>query len=140
MKTVLEIIGLLVYANLLEYAIHRWMLHGWLWKQHSGHHNDSSHTVLFVHNLRGALLASLLIGGNALLWAPLGWLPLVVFAFYYFVVLEAAHLIIHRFHIKGHHMTHHADLKEGNWNVVIPFGDWIFGTKIEKKGRSHEQR
>lgn len=131
MKTILEILVLLIYANLLEYAIHRWALHGWLWHQHSGHHNDPEHTVFFVHNLRGVILASLLIGANALLWMPLlGKLPLFVFVFYYFVMLEGAHVLLHRYHVRGHHMTHHADLKDGNWNVWIPLGDWLFRTKI----------
>jgi hypothetical protein len=131
MRTLLEILVLLIYANLAEYAIHRWVLHGWLWHQHENHHKDSEHTVLFVHNFKGALLASLLIGANALLWAPaFGWLPLKVFVFYYFVILEAAHVLIHRLHIWGHHMKHHADLKQGNWNVWIGLGDYLFGTRI----------
>lgn len=131
MKMFLEILILLAYANLLEYAIHRWALHGWLWHQHSGHHGDPEHTVFFVHNLRGVILASILIGVNSLLWAPLlGLLPLLVFLFYYFVMLEGVHVLLHRYHIKGHHMTHHADLKDGNWNVWIPLGDWLFKTKI----------
>jgi hypothetical protein len=126
----IKIIILLIYANIVEYAIHRWMLHGWLWKQHSGHHGDPEHTVFFVHNLRGILLAALLITMNSLIWQFWGWLPLYVFLFYYFVVLELAHWLIHHTHVGKFHMTHHQDLKEGNWNVWIPIGDWLFHTII----------
>jgi hypothetical protein len=60
-----------------------------------------------------------------------GWLPLIVFLIYYFILLEGAHFLIHQFHLKGHHMTHHADLEEGNWNVWLFFGDWLFRTRIK---------
>lgn len=135
MEIIAKIIILFVYANLAEYAIHRWILHGWLWKQHSGHHGDPEHTVLFVHNLRGLLLAALLIGVNSLLWQFWGILPLLVFLFYYFIVLEAVHLFLHRFHVGAHHKVHHQDLKEGNWNVWIPLGDYLFHTRIKNGGK-----
>jgi hypothetical protein len=132
MELLAKILILLVYSNLMEYAIHRWVLHGWLWRQHAPHHNDTEHTVFFVNSLRGVIRATLLISVSSLFWGLLfGWLPLIVFLIYYFVLLEGAHYLIHQFHLKGHHMTHHADLEEGNWNVWLFFGDWLFRTRIK---------
>ena len=126
-----KLFTLFAYANVLEYAIHRWALHGWLWKTHEAHHNGDT-SVFFAKSIKGALTSLGLIGASALLFSFWGWLPLIFFLFYYFVVLEGAHWLIHEKHVSKHHMTHHADLKDGNYNVWLPFGDYLFGTKIRR--------
>lgn len=125
-----KILILLMYSNIMEYAIHRWALHGWLWSRHERHHQDEDRNVFFVRDIGGILTAMSLIGVSSLLFSFWGWLPLTVFSFYYFVLLEGAHWLIHDKRLSKHHMTHHADLKDGNYNVWIPFGDLIFRTKI----------
>ena len=130
MKPFLEILILLMYSNLVEYAIHRWALHGWLWSRHVKHHTDDSTNVFFVRDALGMATALSLIGISGLLFSFWGWLPLLVFAVYYFGFIEAAHFLIHADHLSKHHMVHHADLKDGNYNIWLPFGDYVFGTKI----------
>jgi hypothetical protein len=123
-----------IYSNLMEYAIHRWILHGWLWKQHEPHHADATSTVFFVNSKRGVIRAVGLITSSSLLWGVLigwGWLPLIFFLVYYFLLLEGAHFLIHEYHWRGHHMEHHAEREEGNWNVWIPLGDILFRTRIK---------
>ena len=128
-----EILILFLYANLFEYAIHRWAEHGPLWeKNHKNHHEDPETPSLFAHTWPGILTLAALIGGSGYLFKAWGWLPLAFFLFYYIVLIEGAHYVAHKFHISKHHMTHHADLEDGNYNVWIPIGDILFGTKIEK--------
>ena len=125
-----KIFILLAYSNIMEYAIHRWVLHGWLWSRHVKHHRDENKNVFFVRDFLGVGTALGLIGVSSVLFSFWGWLPLFVLSFYYFVLLEGAHWFIHELRISRHHMQHHADLKDGNYNVWIPLGDWLFGTKI----------
>jgi hypothetical protein len=122
---------LFLYSNLLEYVIHRWAEHGPLWKSHSIHHGDPETPSLFAHTWPGILTLAVLIGGSGYMFKAWGWLPLAFFLFYYVVMIEGAHYVTHKFHISKHHMKHHADLKDGNYNVWIPVGDWIFNTRIK---------
>lgn len=131
MRILLEILILFVYANLAEYCIHRWVLHGWLWKQHEPHHASETSTVFFVNSWRGLFRATFLISVSSVIWGLLfGWLPFFFFLIYYFLLLEGAHFLIHKYHMKGHHLDHHAEIKEGNFNVWIPLGDILFKTRI----------
>jgi len=117
----------------MEYAIHRWAEHGPLWESnHKRHHDDPETPTLFIHSGLGIAGVIALIGLSGLLFSFWGWMPTVFFLFYYVVFIEVAHHVSHRFHISKHHMTHHADLEDGNYNVWIPIGDILFGTKIEK--------
>ncbi len=126
-----KLLILFLYSNLLEYAIHRWAEHGPLWKSHSVHHEDPETPSLFAHTWPGILTLAALIGGSGFLFSGWGWLPLAFFFFYYIILIEGAHYLAHKFHISRHHMTHHADLKEGNFNVFIPLGDILFRTRIK---------
>jgi|SRR5580692_6251231 sterol desaturase/sphingolipid hydroxylase (fatty acid hydroxylase superfamily) len=129
----IHLLILFLYANLLEYAIHRWAEHGPLWESnHQKHHEDPETPTLFLHSAKGVAGLAALIGLSAALFSPWGWLPLAFFLLYYLVIIEAAHYVAHRFHISKHHMRHHADLQEGNYNVWIPLGDILFGTRIKK--------
>src|SRR5271170_3770535 len=122
-----------LYANLLEYAIHRWAEHGPLWEtNHKNHHEDPETPTLFLHTGKGAVALAALITSSAALFSFWGfWSSLIFFLLYYLLVIEGAHYVAHRFHISRHHMKHHADLQEGNFNVWIPLGDFLFGTRIK---------
>lgn len=123
-----------LYANLMEYAIHRWAEHGPFWEgNHKNHHDDPEKPTLFLHRWQGLVGLAVLITLSAALFSLWGfWSSLVFFVMYYVISIEAAHMIAHKFHISRHHMRHHADLKDGNYNVWIPIGDILFGTRIKK--------
>lgn len=128
----LKLFILFLYSNLLEYAIHRWAEHGPMWEgNHKKHHDDPETPTLFVNSSLGIGGLTALIGLSSLLFSFWGWLPLVFFVLYYLLIIETAHYVSHRFHISRHHMAHHADLQDGNYNVWIGIGDWIFNTRIK---------
>jgi sterol desaturase/sphingolipid hydroxylase (fatty acid hydroxylase superfamily) len=129
----LKFLVLFLYSNLLEYAIHRWAEHGPMWESNHKHHHDDPETpTLFLHSAKGVAGLAGLIGLSGLLFSFWGWMPTLFFFLYYVLMIEAAHLIAHRFHISKHHMTHHADLQDGNYNVWVPLGDILCGTRIKK--------
>lgn len=128
----LKLLATFLYSNLLEYAIHRWAEHGPLWEgNHKNHHEDPETPTLFLHSAWGVAGLACIILLSGLLFSFWGWWPLLFFFLYYVLSIEAVHLIAHRFHISKHHMRHHADLESGNYNVWLPLGDWIFGTRIK---------
>jgi hypothetical protein len=133
MLTLCEVVFCLLYGVMFEYLYHRFLLHGPFWKNHAAHHEDPEGPVFFAKTLGGFFKALAIVGLNSLVigWAMGNYLvPLVSFVFYYIVLLEGAHALIHKYHLSKHHMTHHADLKQGNFNVWIDLGDRFFGTKI----------
>lgn len=128
----LKLLVLFLYSNFLEYAIHRWAEHGWMWEgNHKNHHDDPETPTLFLHSAKGVAGLAGLIGLSGLMFSFWGWWPLLFFFLYYALGIELAHLIIHRFHVNKHHMDHHADLESGNYNVWLPIWDFIFGTRIK---------
>jgi Fatty acid hydroxylase superfamily len=132
MMFLLHLLILFFYANLMEYAIHRWAEHGWLWERnHSHHHADPETPSLFAHTWPGVLTLATLVAGSGYLFKAWGWFPLAFFVFYYLMLIEGAHYLIHRWHISWHHKKHHADLVPGNYNVWIPIGDILFRTRIK---------
>jgi hypothetical protein len=150
------LIGLLaglLYANLFEYVLHRFLLHwgsGFLVGRHALHHDSAGApeepryvnfatspwvvVLVFVlnappvfaveHLLRFGMAAGMLVGFTV-----------------YFVAYEEIHW---RFHLGGwlpswlqpamrHHMLHHAGL-DGRYNVFLPLCDWIFHSRSWKRG------
>jgi len=133
LKTILEVAGMFCFANIVEYAIHRWVLHDFLWRRHKTHHARPDKTVLFVRDWKGAVAASALVGVSTYLFREFGWkLALSEFVFYYFALLELPHWLIHQpwTRFGKHHMAHHADVLDGNYNVWFPLGDYLWRTKI----------
>ena len=133
MVTLLHLLVCFLYANLMEYAIHRFAEHGPLWERnHKNHHEDPETPSLFAHTWPGILSLAALIAGSGYLFHWWSWWWTAFFAFYYIVLIEGAHFVAHKFHISRHHMRHHADLQDGNYNVWIPLWDILFGTRIKK--------
>jgi len=131
--TLLHLLVCFLYANIMEYVIHRWAEHGPLWDlNHKNHHEDPETPSLFAHTWPGILSLTALIAGSGYLFHWWSWWWTAFFSFYYVVLIEGAHFVAHRFHISKHHMRHHADLQDGNYNVWIPLGDILFGTRIKK--------
>ena len=135
----------LVYANLFEYVLHRYLLHwghGFLVGRHALHH-DSAGTpteARYVNFATSPWVVVLLFASNALpVFAlegllHLGLAPGMLAGFtVYYILYEEIHW---RMHLGGwlpawlqaarhHHMLHHGGL-EGRYNVFLPLCDWIF--------------
>ena len=146
------IVGLL-YANLFEYVLHRYLLHwgqGFLVGRHALHH-DSAGTPQeprYVNFATSPWVVVLLFASNALpVFAlehllHLGLAPGMLAGFtLYFVLYEEIHW---RMHLGGwlpkwlraarqHHMLHHGGF-EGRYNVFLPLCDWIFQRRQWKSG------
>jgi len=142
----------LLYANLFEYAYHRWLLH-WpassFGRGHLQHHasvgmpEEPAHVglggsplavvIMFVAN--GVPIVAL----NLLLDARLAPGMLVAFAVY-FIVTEEVHW---RYHIGGwlpsllrserqHHLAHH-DIPNADFAIFAPVFDCVFGTRSARR-------
>jgi hypothetical protein len=135
----------LVYANVFEYVLHRFLLHwgeGYLDKCHGMHHETvgAADEARYVNFATSPLVVMFLFLVNApaafaiesLLHEGMVTGMLVGFTLYY-IAYEEVHWRIHlggwlpswlRF-ARRHHMLHHADFK-GRYNVFLPLCDWIF--------------
>jgi len=145
----------LLYANLFEYVLHRYLLHwghGFLVGRHALHH-DSAGTpqeARYVNFATSPWVVVLLFASNALPvfvleWLlDLGWAPGMLAGFtVYYILYEEIHW---RMHLGGwlpawlqparrHHMLHHGGF-EGRYNVFLPLCDWTFQRRQWKRGAS----
>ena len=145
----------LLYANLFEYILHRYLLHwghGFLVGRHALHH-DSAGTpqeARYVNFATSPWVVVLLFASNALPVFAVEWLfhlglaPGMLAAFtVYYILYEETHW---RMHLGGwlprwmnaarhHHMLHHGGF-EGRYNVFLPLCDWIFQRREWKRGAS----
>ena len=143
----------LLYANLYEYILHRFVLHwgnGFLVQRHALHHNSTgtAEEPRYVNFATSPLVVVALFAGNALPFllldhfahARLAPGALVAFTIYY-LLYEEVHW---RFHLGGwlphwmrrarhHHLLHHGDF-EGRYNVFLPVCDWVFHRRDWKRG------
>jgi len=145
----------LLYANLFEYVLHRYLLHwghSFLVGRHALHH-DSAGTpqeARYVNFATSPWVVVLLFASNALpVFAVeqllhLGLAPGMLAGFtVYYVLYEEIHW---RMHLGGwlpawlqaarrHHMLHHGGF-EGRYNVFLPLCDWIFQRRQWKRSPS----
>jgi hypothetical protein len=143
----------LLYANLFEYILHRYLLHwghGFLVGRHALHH-DSAGTpqeARYVNFATSPWVVVLLFASNALPVFAVEWLlhlglaPGMLAGFtVYYILYEETHW---RMHLGGwlpqwmnaarhHHMLHHGGF-EGRYNVFLPLCDWIFQRGQWKRG------
>ena len=146
----------LLYANLFEYCLHRFVLHrgrGIFFETHMLHHTtlncpEGPRYVNFSRNPWGvvALFAANAVPFLILEWVlRIGWTTgiFVAFALYY-IAFEEIHW---RSHMGGwlpkwlrpaarHHMLHHAH-ETGEYNVFLPLFDWLLG--VPAKSRMHNR-
>jgi hypothetical protein len=143
----------LLYANLFEYGLHRYLLHwssGFLAGQHALHHNSAGTPgeARYVNFATSPWVVVLLFVSNALPvfvmehFLRLGLAPGMLAGFtVYYILYEEIHW---RMHLGGwlprwlqkarqHHMLHHGDF-EGRYNVFLPLCDWIFQRRQWKGG------
>jgi hypothetical protein len=141
----LGLVAGLVYANVFEYVLHRFLLHrgeGFLDQNHAMHHDStgaadearyvnfatSPWVIVFVFVLNAPAAFAI----ESMLHMGMATGMLASFTLYY-IAYEEIHWRIHfggwlpswlRF-ARRHHMLHHADFK-GRYNVFLPVCDWIF--------------
>ena len=147
----------LVYANLFEYALHRWLmhrLHSFVKREHMLHHGifrgDHCYHVSRAEDRQFILFewwqGPLTIGSHLpVFWAtgaatgrPVWWLGLLALGVYY-AAYEYLHWCMHNpcnrlvertalfRYLDRNHQIHHSQLR-ANFNVVAPFSDLVFRT------------
>lgn len=127
--------GVVTYP-FVEYAVHRWILHGpWdaftAWRIHGAHHHDPDDPRFF--KVPGKVSAG--VAAISFLALPpgvvIGWLV----GFYVFGVVHAGchgqGPLAGRLprSVVGHHAAHHARSDRIAYAVSVPFVDRIFGTR-----------
>lgn len=146
----LSILAGLLYGNLLEWMVHKYILHGWgknkksffttHWK---GHHrsvrkcdgHDPDYTRPFKGSERAgevkglALLAFLHL--PILFVLPVMYGTLVVWSVVYYHVHKKSHLDPYwcRKYLRWHWDHHMGKDQDCNWGVVTPLWDYVFGTR-----------
>ena len=147
-----EFVVVLLVFELLQYGYHRWSHEGrgrvgaWLWKVHVAHHLPDK-VYLLMHPVAHPLnfLVSLLIVQVPLV--ALGARPETLFLFnalmglqglvsHYNVDIQAGPLNYLLVGTELHRLHHSADVHEaGNYGVLTPFWDLVFGTFVLRPGR-----
>lgn len=156
MIVLLQIILAVLIGNLFEWTIHRFVLHGKklgkikgsFFSFHWSRHHRACRKNKFIDKdyLEGSIFEMNARGKEAfglfLLILSQCWMLWFFPALY--VSLAAWTVIYYFVHRKGHidpewarrwtpwHWDHHMSKnQDANWGVVIPFWDWIFGTRIK---------
>jgi len=146
-----------LYANLFEWAIHKYLLHGlgrkrgtfWSFHFHEHHRRTIKgkgiDRVYKVDHFYGKELWALAF--LILVHVPFLWIE-PVFAITIFTYIAAYYYV----HVKSHmdvkwakkwipwHYDHHMGGKEANWGVLLPLIDKILGTRVYYIGTSKYYR
>ncbi len=130
----------LVFFSLIEYAVHRWLLHdvrSALFYLHDAHHNEPEKTSAFLFPTSFLLLMPI--------WYLLRWGLHFQQASYFLMGLSAGYFYFDTLHHVEHtmrinkipfrwlkkrwayHSVHHR-INQGNFGVITPFWDHVFGT------------
>jgi sterol desaturase/sphingolipid hydroxylase (fatty acid hydroxylase superfamily) len=133
----LGVLAGLVVWTFLEYATHRWLLHGFTGRTydflHGGHHRDAS-------NVRRALVplthsAAIALVLHAVAWALDGWSSLAGLLAGY-LVFEIVHVMLHKRGLRmllpkalrRHHARHHWVEQNAAFGVTSTLWDRALGT------------
>lgn len=135
--------------TLVEYLVHRFVLHGWLWHgKHERHHQHPQEKVVFPWWYTPTAL-----GGGALLLVMVGpsyalACGFLLGAIWFFVW----HYVLHHWAWTGlsrngtrsivakyaaWHDLHHKDLP-ANYGITHPLWDWVFGTYMTNEQGQRE--
>jgi sterol desaturase/sphingolipid hydroxylase (fatty acid hydroxylase superfamily) len=140
----------LVYANLTEWLVHKYILHGlgkrkgtfWSFHWHEHHHNSRKSKFYDVSYMQpfysGSRFREIL--GTVCLMLTHIWL---VVWFPWFILTTWCYAGVYLWaHRKSHlepewckrwlpwHYDHHlARNQDANWGVLLPFWDWVLGTR-----------
>ena len=161
MNLVFLIPVLILWCSICEWLLHRFIMHNTLfgikypYETHAKVHHvvfkaDETYQLQKVEDKKTIPMA----WWNGVVIATLSSLPLLYFglkffllnfviAYCYYLVYETLHWYMHlpkrRFveyrnwykKLNGHHILHHRYTNK-NFNVVLPFADWLFGTLLKK--------
>jgi hypothetical protein len=156
-RSVLIFGTVLLYGNLIEYALHRWIMHtlpSFAKRNHVRHHHlfrgerryhlvraEDSQYIIFAWWKSLLLLTGhipLFWGIGALTGWPVLWLGSIALLCYY-TAYEYLHWCMHNpadraiertalFRYLDRNHRHHHTYSRTNYNVLFPLGDLIFGT------------
>ena len=144
------------YSHVLEYCLHRWLLHNrhrkaWF-KTHFGDHHKIARRNMMLDSkahkpikitgdpeLKGLIALGLLHAPIAILW-PFAYVMLIWSAVNYFLVHRKAHQDFRwaRDHLPWHYDHHMGPDQNMNWGVRLPWVDILMGTRIHWKGEQKE--
>ncbi len=129
-----DVLGAIVYANLVEYAWHRWVLHGAttgrlgsMRREHARHHAQefaapplaSSRLPLLGVWAAHTAVAVGVFGRRRGLKLAAAWAG-------YMAVAEIGHRWAHAKRTLAHEAHHNQPTRR--FNILAPLGDWLFGT------------
>jgi Fatty acid hydroxylase superfamily len=140
-----------LYANAIEWVIHKYVLHGLgkrkgsTWAFHwVGHHRSSRRNRMvdpeydapfWNWNARGkeiaGILVVVLVHTPLVFWFPYFTLALWYSAFNYLRMHRKAHLDPEwaKRHMRSHYDHHMGRNQDANWCVTRPWFDWVMGTR-----------
>lgn len=153
---VLQVALAWAYSHVLEYCLHRWLLHNrhrkkWF-KTHFGDHHKIARRNMMLDSkaykaieikgdpeIKGLIVLGLLHSPVAILW-PFAYAMLIWSAFSYFFVHRRAHQDFRwaRENLSWHYDHHMGPDQNVNWGVRLPWVDWIMGTRVHWKGEQKE--
>jgi hypothetical protein len=138
----------LLYANFMEWYIHKYFFHGFGKKQNSifafhlrEHHIESRNNKFLDTRVTKretlGLLAFLSLYLPLYHAAPAFYIALVAYGAAFVIV----HKLLHFYPDKAKkyfwwHWNHHMHSQNKSWNVVFPLTDWIAGTLEERQDES----
>ncbi|MCX7997773.1 MAG: sterol desaturase family protein [Leptospiraceae bacterium] len=157
----LGIVAGLVYANAMEWVIHKYLLHedgrkkGSFWRFHYSEHHKNARQHNFIDpdyeksllewNAQSKEALALVVGaGIHLPLFPLapGFVSAVWFSIgYYYYVHKRSHQEPEwgRKHLPWHYDHHMGKNQDANWCVTFPLFDHIMGTRIPYVGTEQEK-
>ncbi|PYU19345.1 MAG: hypothetical protein DMG30_24510 [Acidobacteria bacterium] len=136
MNTWLQIVFGIVYANFVEYAYHRWIMHSrrptYFSRRHSAHHwlvsTNATHVDAAL-SLTWPVMTMFVV--HAIVLRALGLMSTLYAISGYLVALEITHRAQHRWPsiwlIGPWHASHH-EWPRARFNTFCGIWDWILGT------------
>lgn len=153
---VLQVAIAWAYSHVLEYCLHRWLLHNrhrkvWF-KTHFGDHHKIARRNMMLDSkaykpieiagdpeLKGLIALGILHAPIAIWW-PFAYVMLIWAAVNYFLVHRRAHQDFRwaRDHVPWHYDHHMGPDQNMNWGVRLPWVDILAGTRVPWKGEQKE--
>ncbi len=142
----------IIYSNILEWVLHKYVLHGLgknkksRWASHwHGHHRSSRKNNnydpdyskgLFDPAARGEIIGLIVLGIFHLpliLVTPLFYITLIYCAIKYYIIHKKAHLdpAWCKQHLPWHYDHHMGKNQDANWGVTTDWVDRALGTRVE---------
>tara|TARA_Y100001938_G_scaffold149519_1_gene236627 strand:+ start:1870 stop:2301 length:432 start_codon:yes stop_codon:yes gene_type:complete len=141
-----------MYSHILEWVLHKYVLHGlgkkkksrWASHWHTHHRSsrqndnyDEDYSKGFFHyGVRGEILGLLILGVlhlPTILISPLFYYTLIVCAIRYFKIHKKAHLDVEwcKKHLPWHYDHHMGKNQDANWGVTNEWVDRLLNTRIK---------